>query len=357
MEHHKVVPEIKHQITARDLNDNDSRHLVKRGIYVNHYNKIPNLLVFTHISPKKWELYATQLEHKAKKYYFKKAIRERKRKLLREEDYFLLEEDLLIDYCSESKKVGLMWNETSSEIIENYTTEVLKLRSFKKPKNSIKLINLDAWGLNTIDFKIDKNDAQLKDLYNDDFLPVHDLIYQRLNSKNNKGIVLLHGLPGTGKTSYVKQLVTTLNKSVVFLPPHMASALDNPKFLKLLMQNKNAIFVIEDAEKILIDRNDNQNSPVSTILNMSDGILSEILHIQIICSFNTDLTKVDKALLRKGRLIAKYEFGKLETAKANLLSEKLGFKTTFTEPQVLTDIYNQEEMATSMPLRKAIGFN
>jgi hypothetical protein len=47
--------------------------------------------------------------------------------------------------------------------------------------------------------------------------------------------------------------------------------------------------------------------------------------------------------MRKGRLIAKYEFKELEIAKAKLLSQKLGFKTTLNSPMTLTAIYNQDE--------------
>ena len=104
-------------------------------------------------------------------------------------------------------------------------------------------------------------------------------------------------------------------------------------------------------------REENGNSPVSTLLNLSDGLLSDCLNIQIICSFNTDISKVDSALLRKGRLIAKYEFKELEAEKAQNLSEKLGFKTQISEPMNLTDIYNQEEKnGNHTASRKSIGF-
>jgi hypothetical protein len=51
------------------------------------------------------------------------------------------------------------------------------------------------------------------------------------------------------------------------------------------------------------------------------------LNLQIICTFNTDLTNVDEALLRKGRLIAKYEFKALAEQKSQALSNDLGFST------------------------------
>jgi negative regulator of sigma E activity len=47
--------------------------------------------------------------------------------------------------------------------------------------------------------------------------------------------------------------------------------------------------------------------------------------------------------MRKGRLIAKYEFKELAVEKAQLLSNKLGFDTNINSPMTLTSIYNQDE--------------
>ena len=123
----------------------------------------------------------------------------------------------------------------------------------------------------------------------------------------------------------------------------MAEAMTDPGLISLLIDNPNSIFVIEDAENIITDREKNGNSPVSALLNISDGLLSDCLNIQIICSFNTPLSKVDSALLRKGRLIAKYEFKELSTDKAQKLSDQLGFNTKIEQPMTLTAIYNQDE--------------
>ena len=69
----------------------------------------------------------------------------------------------------------------------------------------------------------------------------------------------------------------------------------------------------------------NRRCQVSALLNITDGLLSDWLNIQLICSFNSDISKIDSALMRKGRLIAKYEFKELEVEKANALSLKLRF--------------------------------
>jgi hypothetical protein len=137
----------------------------------------------------------------------------------------------------------------------------------------------------------------------------------------------------------------------------MATAITNPDLIPILIKNPNSIFVIEDAENIIMDREKNGHSPVSALLNISDGLLADCLNIQVICSFNTDISKVDSALLRKGRLIAKYEFKELEVQKAQSLSIKLGFDTTVNCPMTLTAIYNQEEKDFQQTKRKvSIGF-
>jgi hypothetical protein len=137
----------------------------------------------------------------------------------------------------------------------------------------------------------------------------------------------------------------------------MAGAITNPDLISILIANPNSIFVIEDAENIIVDREKEGHSPVSALLNISDGLLSDCLNIQIICSFNTDITKVDSALMRKGRLIAKYEFRELELEKANSLSVKLGFGATFSKPASLTAIYNQDEFDFQQHKRQNImGF-
>jgi len=77
----------------------------------------------------------------------------------------------------------------------------------------------------------------------------------------------------------------------------------------------------------------------------------------VICSFNTDLSKIDSALLRKGRLIANYEFNELKPEKAQMLSRKLGFTGKIDTPMTLTAIYNQAEKEFSQVKKyKPIGF-
>jgi ATP-dependent 26S proteasome regulatory subunit len=130
----------------------------------------------------------------------------------------------------------------------------------------------------------------------------------------------------------------------------------NPDFIDLLIDNPNAVLVIEDAENIIMDRKVNSSSSVSNLLNLSDGLLSDCLNVQIICTFNSSLSLVDDALIRKGRLIARYEFGKLDVEKARRLSDHLGLNQVIRRPMTLAEITNPGEPVSQVRPEVRIGF-
>ena len=130
----------------------------------------------------------------------------------------------------------------------------------------------------------------------------------------------------------------------------------NPDFIELLIDNPNTVVIIEDAENIIMDRKINNGSAVSNLLNISDGLLADFLNVQLICTFNNSLTLIDSALMRKGRLIAKYEFGKLGIAKAQQLSNHFGFDTAIDRPMTIAEIANQHEKEQKADRIEVIGF-
>ena len=122
------------------------------------------------------------------------------------------------------------------------------------------------------------------------------------------------------KTTYIRHLTGLVKKEIIFLPNNMVDILATPEFIPFMMKYPNSILIIEDAEKVVRSRNGNGNeTSVSNLLNLSDGILGDCLKTQIVATFNTDRQLIDKALLRKGRLIAEYLFDDLCVDKTNKL--------------------------------------
>ena len=259
--------------------------------------------------------------------------------------FYFLFEDLIVNFDTNNSIVRFLFRNTELAKVEIVISQIKKFkkRRFRVNESFISLLVNTRMGIETKVMKINKPKLSINDNYNDDLQDIFPTIIKRLSKKDDKGIIILHGKPGTGKTSFIRYLISSVKKNVIFLPPNMASALTNPDFLPILIENPNSIFVIEDAENIVVDREKNGSSPVSAILNISDGLLSDCLNVQIICSFNTDLSKIDNALLRKGRLIAKYEFKDLETTKAQSLSRKLGYNSIINSPMSLSAIYNQDD--------------
>jgi SpoVK/Ycf46/Vps4 family AAA+-type ATPase len=148
-----------------------------------------------------------------------------------------------------------------------------------------------------------------------------------------------------------------LKKKVIFISPKMAGELDNLSMTPFLLDNRNTVLVIEDAEELITSREEVRNSNLSMLLNLSDGLLGESLGIQIIATFNTDVRNIDKALLRKGRLSAIYEFKNLSLDRTNSLLQRLGQNVEVNNPLPVAEIFNFDKDNYYIPkLQKAVGF-
>jgi hypothetical protein len=330
-----------------------------KQLFFSYFNCVPNVLIFQAVNTNKFETWFHQhfrneiKDYNHSTYYSKKYKKENV-----DFSFFHLFEDTILFINNDYSRIHIYYKFSNKEKIKQLKIEIEKCFLKKQSLPHIYMLVMTETGLKKEEVLIKKTKNNLLQNYNDDFITIHETILKKLSKKDEKGIVILHGKPGTGKTSYIRYLINIIKKNIIFVPASLADQLTSPHFIPFLIQNKNSILIIEDAENIVINREENQNSTVSALLNISDGLMSDFLNIQIICSFNVDINKVDSALLRKGRLIAQYEFKELVASKAQILSNQLGFQTTIEKPMSLTDIYNQVEIdfASQQPQRAKIGF-
>jgi hypothetical protein len=253
-----------------------------------------------------------------------------------------------------------VYSNDESEIYTKLVERIIGLgKKRKHESNNIALVIQTPRGYDTTSFELPDQKLDIELGYGKGFKPIHEKIINTLNQKNGKGLVLLHGTPGTGKTHYLKYIASKIkDKRVLFIPPYLADFITSPEMTPFLIQNSNSILFIEDAERVITDRNNGGANGVSNILNITDGILSDILKIQIVATFNMDKAKIDSALLRKGRLIAEHKFDALPIDDANNLLKHLGKDYVTTKPMTLTEIYNiGEEEYKSEDKYSPIGFN
>jgi hypothetical protein len=353
----RIISEIKRRVTPRkDIDIFDNSYIEAKAFYLKEFNRAPcvtyvsnvdSAKAFDYISKGKAGRVITTYQSNYYSWQHKKQFFSR--------TVFKLEGKVMIELGHDYAEI--FFTNDSFDYADKLMEVFVGLKApDKEEEYEINIITYNGGSLELKQLEIKPTPLDIGLFYNDDFAGVDKVIKERLTKDSDKGIVLLHGLPGTGKTTYLRHLIGSMKKKVLFVSPSVAGNLMNPEFIDLLIDNPNAVLVIEDAENIIMDRKYSSNSSVSNLLNISDGLLSDCLNVQIICTFNSNLSMVDSALMRKGRLIAEYEFGKLDIAKAQKLSDHLGLKQIVEKPMTLAEITNPEETDFQQPKVNVIGF-
>ncbi|MBP9848165.1 MAG: AAA family ATPase [Flavobacterium sp.] len=352
----KQINQLKLNVSSFDVFNGGGNYINLLRMYFGYFNEIPNIKAIDNIditAMRQW--IAKEMFEDIIKTHYNQTYHPSKKKNFYSDHFFLLKNQIIINLYQQS--VYIVFETSLENKAQELQDKLLKFQLKSKRTTQISFIISNNKGLLTkkIDIKMPKINIDLH--YNDDFKKTHQLVVKNLKKLNTKGLYLFHGLPGTGKSTYVKYLIHQQNKQVIFLSPKIAGNLDDLAFTEFLLDNPNCVLVIEDAEDLIISRENQHNSRLSFLLNMTDGLLGESLGIQVIATFNTDLKNIDKALLRKGRLTAIYDFKPLTVNKTNDLLKKLGHDIEVDNSLSLAEIFNFEVETNYRPkLRKAIGF-
>lgn len=261
-------------------------------------------------------------------------------------------------YLIDSSSVTILYKDgIDVEKLYNELINILPRKEDVPQSREIDLVAYNQGEYYTITSEVNPIEIDIEENYSDDFLPVYKDIVDFLNRRES-GIIICRGEVGTGKTSLIRHLITTVPKHYVFITNGIAEHLGSPEFTSFLLENKDSVFILEDCEQILRKRTDTNffGSGIANILNMSDGLLSDIFNIKFICTFNADMNMIDEALLRKGRCFANYEFKPLDSIKTQKLLHKRGFDVENPKPLTLAEIYNFSSKDYSNKPKRKIGF-
>jgi len=258
-------------------------------------------------------------------------------------------------------------SDISSEDLYKLNRFGYRFKAVEKEKpvleNFIYMVETDNNGnlkLKSYSIKLPK--VHIEYAYGEDFPNIYDNIIDKIKTED-KGLYMFHGEPGTGKSNLIRHIISELNdcddiNRIIYLTPEIVSAIEDPSFIKFISAYPGSIIIVEDADEAIKSR-EQQGRVVKTLLNLTDGMLSDCLQMKVILTFNMDKNNIDKALLRKGRLSRIHEFRKLTYTETLKLVEVLGLDPNKFENKeyTLTDIYNiDEETGEEINKKSKLGF-
>ena len=178
------------------------------------------------------------------------------------------------------------------------------------------------------------------------------------------GLTIFRGSPGTGKTSFIRHLISKLHQThrFYYLPLNAIRYLSSPDMVEFWLQInristvRKKIVVLEDAEDLLTERAVDNQAKVSALLNIGDGLMSDYLQLHLLCTVNCPLDKLDPAITRPGRLTAVREFRRLDRKHAERIATAKAITLPKQDDYSLAEIYRGNQWRDDQQAGKKIGF-
>jgi hypothetical protein len=174
--------------------------------------------------------------------------------------------------------------------------------------------------------------------------------------KSSENILLLIGEPGTGKSNFIKYIVSRSKQNALIT--YDPEIMKKDGIFAMFIEGEYGSLIMEDADTFLGARSEG-NQMMAKFLNVGDGIVS-MASKKLIFSTNLEkLDDIDPALLRPGRCFAVLQFRKMnfDEAKQFLADHKItSWAPTPGESYSLAELYNHTKQARKVTTKRKLGF-
>ena len=170
--------------------------------------------------------------------------------------------------------------------------------------------------------------------------------------------ILLYGQPGTGKTSLVKAIATTYNRSIVAVDMTVIKNIDLNKLTSSINydEDKEYIILLEDIDTLFLTRegedlNRDDQSIINKLLQFLDSNTSPN-NVIFIASTNHP-ERLDEAILREGRFDLKVDIRPLRRKEAIEFGNSFGMSNDQMD-DILKDIKQDDELYNQSKLQARV---
>ena len=197
-----VWQQIKQKLKRqKDITLFDDTFIEPKAFYLREFKTVPCIAYIGNVDVNKiFQLIKTDKYGKVENVYQRNWYNWQQQRIQFSKTIFKLENKMMI-------KLGDDWAEIlfSSSCYAQANDMLNEFKTYDVPQKEddyeINIISLSGNSLDLKTLAIKPTQLDLDLYYNDDFKDIDAVIKERLSKENDKGIVLLHGLPGTGKNN------------------------------------------------------------------------------------------------------------------------------------------------------------